>query len=59
MRYLIMNENKVSLGQSIFTGIEKNEYLKEIYDSLLNNYFFKVFRIENPSHKTVDIDDAL
>lgn len=54
-----MNENKVSLGQAIFTGIEKNEYLKEIYDSLLNNYFFKVFRIENPSHKTVDIDDTL
>lgn len=54
-----MSENKVSLGQAIFTGIEKNEYLKEIYDSLLNNYFFKVFRIENPSHKTVDIDDTL
>ena len=54
-----MNENKVSLGQAIFTGIEKNEYLKEIYDSLLNNYFFKVFLIENPSYKTVDIDDTL
>ena len=45
-----MNENKVSLGQAIFT---------EIYDSLLNNYFFKVFLIENSSHKTVDIDDTL
>ena len=34
-----MTEANTSLGRAIFTGIEKNEYLNEIYDALLHNYF--------------------
>jgi len=31
-----------TLGQSIFTGIENNEYLNEIIDTILYNYCFSI-----------------
>ena len=30
-----MNDTTGTLGHAIFTGLEKNEYLNEIYDALL------------------------
>ena len=41
-----MPETATSLGHTIFSGIEKDEYLNEIYDALLHNYFLKLFQIE-------------
>jgi len=54
-----MTEAITSLGRAIFTGIEKNEYLNEIYDALLHNYFLKLFRIQGTGRKTVNIEDTL
>lgn len=54
-----MNASVVTLGQAVFTGLENNEYLNEIFDALLHNYFLQVFRIEDIAPEQVDIDDAL
>ena len=54
-----MIESNTSLGHAIFTGIEKNEYLNEIYDSLLHNYSLQLFRIGETDKKVVDIEDVL
>ena len=54
-----MTEATTSLGRAIFTGIEKNEYLNEIYDALLHNYFLKLFRIQGTGQKAVDKEDTL
>lgn len=54
-----MIESNTSLGHAIFTGIEKNEYLNEIYDSLLHNYSLQLFRIEETNKKVIDIEDVL
>jgi len=48
-----------TLGQSIFTGIEKNEYLNEIIDALLHDYCIDLFAISGVEKKGVNIDDAL
>ena len=48
-----------TLGQSIFTGIENNEYLNEIIDTLLYNYCIALFKAKGVETKSVDIDDAL
>ena len=54
-----MTEATTSLGSAIFTGIEKNEYLNEIYDALLHNYFLKLFQIQGTGRKVIDIEDTL
>ena len=48
-----MNDTTGTLGHAIFTGLEKNEYLNEIYDALLPNDFLRLFQ------KEVDTEDAL
>ena len=54
-----MSDTNASLGRAIFSGIEKNEYLNEIYDALLYNYFLQLFRIEGTDRKEVDTEDTL
>ena len=54
-----MPETATSLGHAIFSGIEKDEYLNEIYDALLHNYFLKLFQIEGTGRKEVNTEDAL
>lgn len=54
-----MSDTNTSLGRAIFAGIEKNEYLNEIYDALLYNYFLQLFRIEGTGRKEVDTEDTL
>ena len=54
-----MTESSTSLGYVIFTGIEKNEYLNELYDALLHNYFLQLFQIKGTGRKAVDIEDTL
>ena len=33
----------ITLGEHIFSNIESNEYLQEIFDAILNNYSIKLF----------------
>ena len=54
-----MNDTTGTLGHAIFTGLEKNEYLNEIYDALLHNDFLRLFRIDDIAQKEVDTEDAL
>ena len=50
-----------TFGETYFKGLEKNEYLMELYDSILYNYALKVFALdESRFHpKTFSILDAL
>lgn len=54
-----MNEPVKNLGYAIFHGLEHNEYLNEIYDALLQNYFLRVFHIEDIAPASVQTEDAL
>ena len=48
-----MPETATSLGHAIFSGIEKDEYLNEIYDALLHNYFLKLLSFKLERRKKV------
>lgn len=54
-----MTEQNNRLGYSIFHGLEQNEYLREIYDALLHNYFLRIFHIETIAPKEMYTEDAL
>lgn len=54
-----MTEQNNKLGYSIFHGLEQNDYLIEIYDALLHNYFLQLFHINNIAPKEMYIEDAL
>lgn len=47
-----------TLAEALYVGIDNNEYLNEIYDSLLYNYSIKIFNSQK-QHKEVNIKDAL
>ena len=53
------NDAAGTLGHAIFSGLEKNEYLNEIYDALLHNDFLRLFRISDTDPKEVSTEDAL
>ncbi len=55
---MVKTKQYQTLGQAIYTGIEQNTYLNEIYDSLLYNDFLLVFQTNAPA-KHIDVDDAL
>lgn len=52
-------ESKVTLGESIFSDIERSPYLNEIYEGLFYNYTLKIFNIPDGISMPIDIDDAL
>ena len=54
-----MNDTTGTLGYAIFTGLENNEYLNEIYDALLHNDFLRLFSINDTVPKAVSKEDAL
>ena len=54
-----MNDTTGTLGYAIFSGLEKNEYLNEIYDALLHNDFLRLFCINDTAPKAVSTEDAL
>ena len=54
-----MNDTTGTLGYAIFSGLENNEYLNEIYDALLHNDFLRLFRIYDIAQKEVNTEDAL
>ena len=47
-----------TLAESIYRDIDKNEYLNEIYESLLYNYSIELFSLDRPQ-KQIQIRDAL
>lgn len=53
-----MSEN-ATLGHAIFTDLEKNEYLNEIYNSVLYNYAIKLFELDGNEAEAFNLDDAL
>ena len=46
------------LGNTVFTDIDKNEYLNELYENILYNYSIKLFSVWQ-ERKPVNIEDAL
>lgn len=48
-----------TLGSEIFNDIESNDYLQEIYESILLNYSYKLFHISTYAAKQVDLAHAL
>lgn len=54
-----MKNTSSTLGYAIFSGLEKNEYLNEIYDNLLFNNFLQLFHIDDEDRKDIDLEDAL
>lgn len=52
------NENGVSLGDVIFTDIDQNPYLNELYENILYNYSLHLFQIKC-ERKPVNVSDAL
>ena len=48
-----------TLGSEIFSNIESNEYLQEIYEKLLLNYSYSLFHITTYAPKQVNLDHAL
>ncbi|WP_186423785.1 DEAD/DEAH box helicase [Lacrimispora celerecrescens] len=55
-----MNENcRTTLGDMIFRDIENNEYLNELYESILYNYSMQLFKMKQDSLKEINIEHAL
>lgn len=50
---------EVTLGEEIFSDIEDNEYLNEIYENILFNYSIRLFKLSNQQDKVVCIEHAL
>lgn len=50
---------EITLGEEIFSELNSNEYLHEIYENILFNYSLRLFRLENAVKKEEYLDDAL
>ena len=50
---------EVTLGEEIFSEIESNEYLNELYENILHNYSQHLFRLPNIGNAEVNVDHAL
>ena len=48
----------MTLGETIYNNIEKNEYLNELYSKILFNYSLKLLNINKPSQE-FDLEDVL
>ena len=53
------NTNETKLGSAIFSEIDANPYLHELYENILYNYSMRLFAPKKDEFKHVDIDDAL
>ena len=47
-----------TLAEALYRDIDKNDYLKEIYESLLYNYSINLFKLRK-QQKEINIKDAL
>lgn len=50
---------KITLGEEIFSELDNNEYLHEIYENILFNYSSQLFRLKHAIKKEEYLDDAL
>jgi hypothetical protein len=53
------NIDGVKLGAAIFSEIDQNLYLNELYDNILHNYSMNLFGLRTDRNKSIDIEDAL
>jgi hypothetical protein len=56
---MMSNQESINLGAAIFTNIDYDPYLNELYDNLLYNYSIKLFNLKKREKKLVNIEDAL
>jgi hypothetical protein len=52
------DEQNISLGDVIFSDIDQNPYLNELYENILYNYSLRLFQIKRDP-KEVNVPDAL
>ncbi len=52
-------ELRSTLGEAIFSDIEDNSYLNDIYEAIIYNYALRVFKLSNGIEMPVNVDDAL
>ncbi len=50
---------EVTLGEEIFSEIENNEYLNELYENILHNYSQRLFKLPDIKDAEIDVDHAL
>lgn len=50
---------KATLGEYIYSRIDDNDYLQELYHGILRNYSKRLFGLDDMPDAPVDIDDAL
>jgi len=53
------NIDGVILGAAIFSEIDQNPYLNELYDNILHNYSMNLFGPRTDRNKAIDVEDAL
>ena len=54
----MIDQKFVSLGEVIFSEIDSNPYLNELYENILYNYSINLLNIDSIK-KPVNVDDAL
>jgi len=52
------DKTDITLGEAIFSGIDQNPYLNELYENILYNYSLYLFQIKR-ERKPVNVADAL
>lgn len=52
-------QRKVTFGERLFSRIDNNAYLQEIYNNILYNYSIRLFKLEGLEDRPVNIEDAL
>lgn len=53
------NFREVAFGERLFSRIDDNAYLQELYQNLLFNYSKRLFRLDETAERPIDIGDAL
>jgi hypothetical protein len=49
---MMSNQESINLGAAIFTNIDYDPYLNELYDNLLYNYSIKLFNLKKREKDT-------
>ena len=52
-------QRKVTFGERLFSRIDDNAYLQEIYNNILYNYSIRLFKLEGLEDRPVNMEDAL
>ena len=48
-----------TIGAALFDGLEKNEYLNELYDAILYNYGIRLFVLNDIEPREINVQDAM